>query len=488
MSLLKASWRTTVEGRSSFAGVLAESSASETEIPANLVRLGLPTSTYFPSKKGDVTMTKLRKLTGLLVCGYLSWAAPAGADAVANWTAIAVQAIITTSAPRPGPSNILDMAIVQVAVYEAIEAIDGRFRPYHLTIPGASGSPAAAAAKAAHDVLVSRFPDRAASVDTAYHSYLSNNGLSENDPGVVVGQQAAAGILALRANDGSFPSPPPPPVTGGTDPGVWRPTISYNPGPPPSLLPLAAPWMAIVTPFTLTSPAQFRATPPPALPSDRYARDYNEVKALGALSNSTRTPEQTDLAYFWAANYLVLWNQGLRDIANAHVHNIGDSARLFALANMAFADAAITAWDSKTHYLFWRPLTAIQEGDNDGNSQTAGDPTWRPLINTPPYPDYTSGANNVTAAVTSILALFFGTNEMTFSLTTTNPLAIQQTRTYHRFSDVVRDVVNVRIYEGIHFRSADTAARRQGRHVAKWAFKHFLRPVHDRDADDDDEN
>jgi hypothetical protein len=149
------------------------------------------------------------------------------------------------------------------------------------------------------------------------------------------------------------------------------------------------------------------------------------------------------------------------------------------------ADASITAWDSKRHYVFWRPITGIQEGDSDGSPQTSGDPEWQPFINTPNYPDYTSGANSVTGAVTCMLALFFRTNEMIFSMTTTNRIAIQQTRTYSHFSDAAEDVVNARVYEGIHFRFTDLTARRQGRQVARWAFRHFLRPV-DGCGDDDD--
>jgi len=366
-------------------------------------------------------------------------------------------------------------------VYDAVVAIDGRFKPYHVQIPGASGSPAAAVAKAAHDVLVNRFPFLSDSLDMTYHDYLSSHGLSEDDPGVAVGQQAAAGIIALRANDGSFP-PNPTPFFGGTDPGVWRPT-------PPTFAPMVTVWVATVTPFTLKGPDQFRAPKPPALTSHRYTEAYNEVKALGSSSNSARTSEQTDLALFWAANYQALWNQALRDLADAHVHNIAESARLFALANLAMADAVITVWDSKVHYVLWRPVTAIQEGDEDGNPETVGDPNWLPLITTPNYPDYTSGANGVTGAVTRSLALFFGTDHMNFSLTTTNPAAVQQTRMYTRFSEAAAEVVNARIYEGIHFRFADVVARRQGRHVAQWVFSHFLQPVddeHDDDHDDDD--
>jgi hypothetical protein len=241
---------------------------------------------------------------------------------------------------------------------------------------------------------------------------------------------------------------------------------------------MLAPWLATVTPFTLISPSQFRAHQPPALTSPEYTRAYNEVKDIGSLNSTLRTPEQTDLAQFWAANYTVLWNKVLRDIATAHVGNIGDSARLFALADMAIADAVITAWDSKITYVYWRPITAIQEGDNDGNPRTAGDLIWTPLIATPAYPDYTSGANNFTGAATRALALFFGTDELNFSITTTNmgPTNVD-TRPYSRFSDVAEEVVNARIYEGIHFRFADTDARKQGKPVAQWAFSHFFRPL-----------
>ena len=197
----------------------------------------------------------------------------------------------------------------------------------------------------------------------------------------------------------------------------------------------------------------------------------------GARLSSARTAEQTDLGYFYADNFLVLFQRAVRAIADQHVHDIGDSARLFALASLAEADAAITAWDSKFHYHFWRPITAIREGDNDGNSRTIGDPTWEPLINTPNYPDHTSGANNVTGAMTRTLSLFFGTDEFTFGVSSAFPRVIQKNRQYQHFSDMAQDVVNVRIYEGIHFRTADEVARKQGTDVAKWVFNHFLRPV-----------
>jgi hypothetical protein len=413
----------------------------------------------------------LRTLSNLSMLVFLL-AVPscARADAVSDWNAIAVQSTIT--AARPGQTGMLDVAMVQLAIYDAVQAIEKKYEPYYVEIPGASGSPEAAAAKAAHDVLVSRFPAQAVNLDTIYQQYLLNHGLADNDPGVAVGAKAAAGIIALRACDGSFPNPAPPPFIGGTDIGVWRPT-------PPGNLPMLAPWLGNVTPFAMTRPSQFRADPAPALTSREYAKDYNEIKSLGALDNSSRTAEQTDIGHFWNANYGVLWNQALRDIGTAHVDNIADSSRLFALAEMSIADALINCWNTKNFYVSWRPITAIQEGNNDNNPWTAGDPNWKPLITTPNYPDHSSGANSFTGAVTRMLALFFETDHLTFNVTTTNPgPTIVDTRTYNRFSDAAQDVVNARIYEGIHFRFADEVGRRQGRQVADWVFKNYLRPVH----------
>src|SRR5215468_3773311 len=421
------------------------------------------------------TTKRSLELTRLIVCMCLSWAGLARADVVSDWNAITLQTAIPV---RPGPSAILDLAMVHAAMHDAIQAFQGRFEAYGAPIANASGSPVAAAARAAHDVLVARFPAQSANLDILLDNYLNGLGL-QGDAGLLIGQQEAANILNLRAGDGSFPSNPEI-FVGGTAPGEWRPT-------PPAFAPMAAPWLGAVTPFTLKgSVTQFRSPGPPSLDSGKYVREYNETKTLGSIDSNARTQAQTDLANFYADNFLALWERTLRGIADANINNIGDSARLFALANLSAADAVIAAWDGKRFYYFWRPITAIQNGDDDGNSRTSGDATWLPQIptNTPPYPEYPSGANSLTGAMTRTLERFFG-NKMTFQVTSVfvNP---PQTKTYQRFSDMADDVVNVRIYQGIHFRSADVVARRHGTQIADMAFSHFLRPVHHHDDDDDD--
>lgn len=217
-----------------------------------------------------LTTTKRLRLTTLIVCVCLSWAGLACADVVSDWNAIASQTAIPV---RPGPTAILDMAMVHVAMHDAIQAFQGRFEPYGSPISNASGSPVAAAARAAHDVLVARFPSQSATLDTLLDNYLNALGL-QGDAGLTVGQQAAANILNLRAGDGSFPANPEV-FTGGTGIGEWRPT-------PPAFAPMASPWLGTVTPFTLKDPTRFRMPPPPSVSSGRYVRDYNEVKALEA--------------------------------------------------------------------------------------------------------------------------------------------------------------------------------------------------------------
>ena len=418
-----------------------------------------------------------RFLASLLVTTAvgLSWSTTVQADAVTDWNKIALDTILAATPPRPGPIAILDMAVVHAAIYDAVSALSGKYKPYKVEIPVAAGSPEAATAKAARDVLLSMFPDKSESVDTTYRGYLAKQGIAENDPGIAVGEKAAAGIIAAHAVNVRVPNPLPDPFKGDTKPGMWRPTRSYQEGPPPSDATMAAPWLGAVTTFTLKSSDQFRAKPPPALTSEEYTKAYNEVKDLGSFSNSKRTEEQTKLADFYSGGSLRVTQFTLREIAEKNVEKpdgsaIQDTARLMALGTMAMADAVITCWGSKKHYGLWRPVTAVQEGENDGNPDTAGDPNWQPYNNSPPYPDYTSGANSVTGALTRSLSLFFGKDDVPFTVTSTNPKSTQKTRDYKKFSDMSSDMVEARILQGIHFRFADEAGWEEGRQVAEWVF------------------
>ena len=395
-------------------------------------------------------------------------------DPIAAWNQISENAVKAGTHPLPVTS--VEFAMVQLAIYDAVESIDRRYEPYYTRVPGATGSLSAAAAKAGHDTLVGLFPAQGAALDAAYADFLATNGVDPLDPGTAVGAQAAANILALRANDGRFPLNPPP-FLGSTAIGQWRPTPSLLPGPPPTLFPGLTPWLATVTPFTMHSGSQFRVDPPPNLTSQLWAHDYKETKRVGSLTSTTRTAEQTEIGYFWADSGPLLWQNALRYISGTYLHNTGDSARMFALAEAALADAQIACWDSKYFYNFWRPITAIRLEDQDGNPATVVDPDWQPLINTPNFPEYPSGHADVSGAVSHMLRLFFGSDELTFQMTTTNALAAQKTRTFTRFSQAEQEVVNARVYVGIHYRNSDTTARAQGYRVANWVFKHHMRRV-----------
>lgn len=435
------------------------------------------------------------QLIPLALAAMLAGATQARADAVLDWNAIAATTIFAGG--RPGPSLVLDFAVVQAAVHDAIQAYDQRFEPYATEICGASGSPAAAVAKASRDVLVDRFPAQAGAVDAAYANYLAANGLAADDPGVSVGAAAAAGMIVLRIGDGSFPNPPPI-FNGANLVGVWRPTPSYLPGPPPSGASMATPWLADVTPFVVLRGDQFIAPPPPMIGSGRYRREYNEVKALGALVGSSRTPEQTQIAYFWAENFFAQINRIARSLSETHLDCSADRARLFALVWLTVADSVITTWAGKLEHPTWRPITAINQGELDGDPRTIGDVNWQPLINTPNYPDHSSGANALVSGVMKVLALYFGTDNVTFTVTSANPNANPNSRTYCSFNDAALDVVEARILQGIHTRSADVNGRQLGRKVARWVFRHTLRPLQgqhhiagqnhgDGDGDEDDD-
>ena len=417
-------------------------------------------------------MVGLRRLVGVFVC-VLGATAPADADVVTDWSAITISTI-SAGAPVPGPARLIEYAMVHIAMHDAVQAIQQRFETYSPGITPTTGSEIAAAAKAARDVLVNRFPAQTATLDAAYSNYLADHQIASNDGGIAAGAQAAAAIIQGRVDDGAYPVPAPA-FFGGTEPGQWRPTVLTATGEP---TPMAVSWMATTRPFTVRHASQFFSPAPPRLTSRDYTRDYDEVKAFGRDVGSSRTPEQTAIAVFHSGNTLVLWNQTLRALADRYATNVGDSARLFALVNMAMADAGMTAWQAKIQYNVWRPITAIRLGDSDGNRSTVGDPTWQSLFPAPNYPDYTSGANSLSGAATEMLRLVFQTDRVNFSM-----IGPTSSRFFTAFSLAADEVVDARMYMGIHFRFADTMARTRATRVARWAYKYYLRSLDDDEFD-----
>lgn len=241
---------------------------------------------------------------------------------------------------------------------------------------------------------------------------------------------------------------------------------------------MAAPWLGSVKPFVIQSSSQFQPNKkPPALTSEEYAKDFNEVKVMGGKENSKRTPEQQELADFWTTDKPFFCRASLgviREPVAAHVKDINESSRAIALASLAVADTVITVWNTKKNDHTWRPITAIHEADKDGNPATEPDPAWQPYLNTPPYSDWTSGANSLSGAITRSYINFFGKDDVTFTIANESPA--QKTRTYKKLSDLANDIVDVRVYHGVHFRFADVAGREQGEKVADEVFKKVATP------------
>lgn len=419
-------------------------------------------------------MVRTRILAALLICGIPGTAAYAQ-DPVSDWNAIAVQYIqigntaVTPPVPggRPGPAGLLDLAILHAAVHDAVQAIEGRFEPFHYADPTRRGvgSPAAAVAGAARRMLLLLYPQHQAAVEGEYALYLSAHGLA-GDPGLDTGDAAAAAVHAAH-----YRPTVPFEFTGRAGIGQWNSTRN-----------MAAAFLVLTRPFTFDRASQFRPEPPPPIVSEIYRRDYDEVRARASVNSHPNAA--TDMTKFWSSsfNYFTQLDEALRRIAAPRL-GVGDSARLFALASLARADAIIAIWDSKHHYNFWRPSAAIPAGDEDGNGKTAGDLSWLPFFTTlgqaePPYPDYVSGANGLVAALTGTLRLFFDSDELAFSVR--NPAdstLADQERYFTRISDVERELVEARLLLGLHFRTADEEGRRLGLRIAGWTFKKVLGPV-----------
>ena len=391
------------------------------------------------------------------------------AKVISDWNSIAIDTLVGDTTKTGHPQVFLYLGFVQAAVYDAVVGIDGGYAPYafHERAPHPS-SPQAAAVAAAHRVLTTYFPYAQTNLDTAYAASLAQipEGLARSN-GVSYGTRAADNLIALRAHDGRDA---PILFTQPAGPGVWRPT-------PPALFPMFDPWLGFVTPLLVHSATQFAPPPPPTLTSDLYTRDFNEVKAFGSKESTARNADQTATALFFSGNSLVQFNAMLRDQASRRNLDITKSARMFAAADLSTADALITVWHAKYVYGLWRPITAINLADTDGNPGTTADPNWVPLLVTPAYPDYSSGYNSVTSTTTGTLEELFHTGQLHMTLIST---AVPGVTRHYATGDALRaDVVNARVWLGIHFRFADIASRNLGLQLSAWTVNHYFQPTHD---------
>jgi hypothetical protein len=383
------------------------------------------------------------------------------------------------------------LAMTHAAIHDALNAIDRRYAAYYYEgTPTPAASPDAAAAAAAHTVLVGVINSfgspvqkgaATALVDQAYAASLARvtDGPARN-AGVAVGRAAGAAMLTLRRDDGATRDAA---YIPGVGPGKWRPHPNPVPANPPIANPDAAkgyaasamPGWGNVAPFTLLSASQFWLAGPPALTSPTYARDYNEVKSLGGKTSTARTAEQTEIARFWFQGPGT-WNTIARTVAESRSLDARDSARLLALMNLAMADAYIAGFKIRYVYDLWRPVTAIREGDNDGNDATAGDPAWDSHQNTPAVSDYPSTQSTFSGAAAVVLAGVMGGDQVSFSFKSGKPFE-GLTRSFTSFSQAARESADSRVYAGIHFRSACEDGLALGRQVGQRVATMYLRPI-----------
>lgn len=408
----------------------------------------------------------------LLSC--LALAAPLAAqDVVLDWNATALGAIRTAATNPPAASRIL--AILHGAMFDAVNGVRPRFDHY-LVAPAAqrNASAEAAASTAAHDVLVAFYAAQSATFDALHQNVLSRIGNgAPKTRGIAWGAQVAAAILAARAGDGSANTAPFP---GSNEPGKWRPTLSFGGIVRPALLPL---WGRVQC-FSLPAGNQLRPPAAPALPTLRYALEVLMVQHVGGQQSRIRTPDQTQSAQFWGygpgtATPPGHWNQIAHVVAGNRRGSLLDHARLFALLNLALADAAIVSWDCKYEYNYWRPITAIQLADQDGNALTQPDTSWMPLLETPPFPEYTSGHSTFSGAAAAVLADFYGTDRVSFRVGSDDLPGVQ--RSFRGFADAAWESGMSRIYGGIHFMSANVHGIGTGYQTGRYVVEHELRPL-----------
>ena len=421
------------------------------------------------------------KLVSATALALIAMVSPSNvrANAVTDWNEIASTAIVRNAGQLP-PVSALSFAMVQGAVYDAVNAIDGGHQPY-LVRPAANptDSKEAAAATAAFQMLSGLFPAQSGALQGQYDSYIAglpDEPAGSKAAGIAIGQATAAAMSAARQNDGRFG---PAPALHPPAPGVWRPT-------PPNFASDPAPWVGNVRPFLVPSAEMLRTDGPNALTSAAYAEDFNELKELGSRTRATRTADETDAAIYWQDHLHGFMNRVMRNLAAGQGLTIAESARLFAMTNMAAADAAIGCWNDKYYWQFWRPITAIREANTDGNPATQGDATWTPLFDpttpvftppalvTPPFPDHPSGHTCGTSAFVHTAQAFFGTDKIAFSAFSNKS---GTTRSFDRLSEALKEVIDARVWAGIHFREADTQGSVLGKRVVHYLKKNYFEPV-----------
>jgi hypothetical protein len=404
-------------------------------------------------------------LVAILSLPASSARADAGSDVVLEWNAI----MVTTIGSQNPFAQARVAAITQLAVFEAVNSITDEFEPYLGAIsapPAASAE--AAAVTAAHNVLVTYLPLAATTLDAAEATSLAAipDGQSKDD-GIAVGAAAAAALVAARTLDGSSPAQFFQPAS--SDPGVWQPT----PGCPPAGGILFH-WPN-VTPFGIESNAQFRAAPPPALSSPEYARDYDEVQRVGALDSVERPADRADVARLFAAlSAAAAWNDTARQLAHGTGTSLVENARILALLNVAISDGLTSSMETKYHYVFWRPETAIHAGDTDGNARTVADADFAPFITTPCFPGYPSAHASASYAARAVLDRAWGDGGHSFALS--HPSLPGKVFAYTSLKQLTDDIDDARIYGGIHFRFDQEAGAKQGRKVGQFVYAHRLLP------------
>jgi hypothetical protein len=415
----------------------------------------------------------LRNMLGvaLRTTGLSAWILLSGiivrADTVLDWNITALKT--TAAAPFNPPLESRNLAIIHAAMFDAVNSIVGEFHPYlvELSAPKAA-SPDAAAAAAAHSALLKLYPAQRGALDAAYLASLAAiPDSSAKTNGIAVGEAVAAKILAMRATDRANAAIIAPYIPG-SGPGGWSPT-------PPAFQAVLDPGWGAVRPFFLREGSQFRPAPPPALDSPQYTQDFNEIKQIGSATSVTRTQDQTDLARFWVSTAPQIWNPAARQAAIAHGLTLSQNARVFALLNLAGADAFIASWDAKFTYNQWRPVTAIRAANTSANPDTIADSSWTPLLATPPFPDYIAGHTTYAGAAEKVLEyVFSGDPGVVMKLTSATAPGVMET--YTTFDAIAEGVVDARVWGGIHWRTSSSRGRQVGQQIGAFAVRYFLSP------------